>query len=176
MTPNRQALESGRSLLRSYRARRASSNPRCDLEELCSMAESMTKKLDAAVNPSQQRDDREVVVELARALADVTTKRDSKVAHLETEHRRLTAENEQLRSKCADLERQLDQFAACFDSLVLCLGDDVSCVSDTPSSSSCPSTATHTQRTTFFPKTPASLGLRGDCDYDDASTLDLHER
>jgi len=125
----RQAWESGRSLLRTYREERRRLSATTDspsvgsarvdarareLEELCEMAQSITQRLEAARGDS-------AVVELARALASASAKRDATVADLDAENRHLAAENALLRGQVFDLERQLEQTAACFDSLLVCL-------------------------------------------------------
>uniref|UniRef100_A0A7S3NKX2 Uncharacterized protein n=1 Tax=Aureoumbra lagunensis TaxID=44058 RepID=A0A7S3NKX2_9STRA len=140
----RQAISDARSILATYKASKKIGTPQVvttnsplflsdssrlgnkarELERLCEEAERISQELRAVANvtptrASELRDS--TVLELTRALTRATTTRDQTVAALDDENRQLRKENANLRDRVAQYQRQLDELAISFDSLLLCL-------------------------------------------------------
>lgn len=87
-----------------------------------------TERLDCAdvpIGPASENGSAFVIVELTRALSKAATSRDGTITRLEVE-------NQALRSRVSELEKQLDELAFSFDALMLCLGEQpLKCSFDT---------------------------------------------
>lgn len=91
----------------------------------CSAATERLDCTDVPIPPAGENGSAYVIVELTRALSKAATSRDTNITRLEVE-------NQALRSRVSELEKQLDELAFSFDALMLCLGEQpLKCSLDT---------------------------------------------